>query len=97
LGRDRVGVGFQDEATVSVSPGEASQDVGAAGEDLLRVNLDPASQEVAVDEGGDLRFSGASFVGGVYAVDADELREQLENGAHGVDPNLGAKRPVRFM
>jgi hypothetical protein len=71
LSGDRVGVGFQDEATVSVSPGEASQDVGAAWEDLLRVNLDPASQEVAVDEGGDFRFSGASFVGGVYTIDAD--------------------------
>jgi hypothetical protein len=97
LGGDRIGVGLQDEAAVSVSTRKACQDVGAAREDLLLVDLDPASQEVVVDEGGDFRFTGAALVGRVYAVDADELRKELEDGTHDIDPTLGAKRPVRFI
>lgn len=77
-----VRMGFEDEAAVRIETGEAGDDVGAAGEDLLLPDLDAALLEKLADVGGDGALAGAAVIGGIDAVDADEICQGLDDGGH---------------
>jgi hypothetical protein len=92
--RHRVHVGLEDDLPRPVGAGQHGDHVVAAGQHGLRARFDPVTAEEVAQKPGHARLAGAA-VGGIHAVDAHEVREQVDHGRHRTLPRLRVRDAFR--
>jgi hypothetical protein len=75
-------VRLKHQPSAGITARQAGDDIRTAGENLLLPHLNSALLKKAPHITGNLTLSRPAIIGGIDAVDANEIGESLENGGH---------------